>query len=47
MGSGVMIRFIDEHNGRKFFKAGGGITALSDCHREYEEVKEKVYVPIR
>ena len=47
MESGVMIRFIDEHNGRKFFKAGGGITALSDCHREYEEVKEKVYVPIR
>ncbi len=47
MESGVMIRFIDKKNGQLYFKAGGGVTAMSDCQREYEEVKEKVYVPVR
>lgn len=47
MESGVMIRFIDQKNGQLYFKAGGGITAMSDCQREYDEVKEKVYVPVR
>lgn len=27
--------------------AGGGITSKSDCHKEYEEVLQKVYLPIR
>ena len=47
MESGVMIRFIDEEDGKLYFKAGGGVTAMSDCQREYDEVKEKVYVPVR
>lgn len=47
MESGVMIRFIDNKDGQLCFKAGGGVTALSDCQREYDEVKEKVYVPVR
>ena len=29
-----------------YFKAGGGITSKSDCQREYEEVIQKIYLPI-
>ena len=42
----VMIRFIDQENGRLFYKAGGGITARSNNDDEYNEVIEKIYVPI-
>lgn len=44
--SAVMIRFIDTDGGRLWYKAGGGITAKSDCHSEYLETLEKVYVPL-
>lgn len=44
--SAVMIRFIDEEDGHLFFKAGGGITSLSDCKSEYKEIEQKIYVPI-
>lgn len=44
--SAVMIRFIDTGGGRLWYKAGGGITAKSDCHSEYLETLEKVYVPL-
>jgi para-aminobenzoate synthetase component 1 len=46
MESCVLIRFIDKEEGRLFFKAGGGITAKSDWQKEYQEIKEKTYVPI-
>lgn len=29
-----------------YFKAGGGITSKSDCWKEYEEVIQKIYLPI-
>lgn len=45
--SAVMIRFIDEHDGQLHYKAGGGITARSDEAREYQEIIDKIYVPIR
>ena len=45
--SAVMIRFIDQDDdGRLYYKAGGGITAQSNNDDEYQEVIEKVYVPI-
>jgi para-aminobenzoate synthetase component 1 len=45
--SGVLIRFIEqEADGSLIFKSGGGITAKSNCEKEYQELKEKVYVPI-
>ncbi len=44
--SAVMIRFVENENGKLFFKAGGGITAKSICRKEYEELIQKVYVPI-
>lgn len=46
MDSGVMIRFVEQQDGRLFFKSGGGITHRSDAVSEYEEMKKKVYVPI-
>lgn len=44
--SAVMIRFIEEENNQLIFKSGGGITAKSDCKSEYNEMIQKVYVPI-
>lgn len=44
--SAVMIRMIEMHNGRMRFRSGGGITFLSNAREEYEELIEKVYVPI-
>ncbi|RRC99454.1 aminodeoxychorismate synthase component I [Prevotella sp. OH937_COT-195] len=46
MDTAVMIRFIDQENGKLFYKAGGGITAQSNNDDEYNEVIEKIYVPI-
>ena len=44
--SGVMIRFIENDGGTFAFKSRGGITALSDVKSEYEEMIQKVYVPV-
>lgn len=44
--SGVMIRFIEQNNNQLIFKSGGGIHSLSDSKSEYEEMIDKVYVPI-
>jgi len=46
--SSVMIRYIEQDNmGRKFYRSGGGITAMSNARSEYDEVIEKIYLPIR
>ena len=45
--SAVMIRFIEQDGDKLIFKSGGGITAQSDLIKEYEELIQKVYVPIR
>ena len=44
--SGVMIRFIKKENEKLIFCSGGGITANSNPHTEYNELIDKVYVPI-
>lgn len=44
--SAVMIRFVEQQGGKMFFKSGGGITCRSDAESEYNEMKQKVYVPI-
>ncbi len=44
--SGVLIRFVEQADGQYCFKSGGGITCQSDARSEYEEMKQKVYVPI-
>jgi para-aminobenzoate synthetase component 1 len=44
--SAVMIRFIEQKDERLFFKSGGGITSQSKEMSEYQEMIQKVYVPI-
>ena len=44
--SAVMIRYIENTRGGLQFRSGGGITGHSDLHSEYNEMIEKVYVPI-
>ena len=44
--SGVMIRFIEQKSEGLVFKSGGGITAKSIAEKEYEEMIQKIYVPI-
>jgi para-aminobenzoate synthetase component 1 len=41
----VMIRFIEKENDKYIYKSGGGITVDSDVLSEYEEMKQKVYIP--
>ncbi len=44
--SAVMIRFIENIDGELYFKSGGGITFMSNPELEYQEMIDKVYVPI-
>lgn len=44
--SAVMIRFLEQQGAKLWFKSGGGITSRSDLQSEYNEMKQKVYVPI-
>lgn len=44
--SAVMIRFLEKQDDGLFFKSGGGITSRSDLQSEYNEMNQKVYVPI-
>jgi para-aminobenzoate synthetase component 1 len=46
LNSGVMIRFIEKTETSHVFKSGGGITHLSDDKKEYEEIYQKLYVPV-
>jgi para-aminobenzoate synthetase component 1 len=42
----VMIRFIEKDGDQLYFKSGGGITHMSKLEDEYQEMKNKIYVPI-
>ena len=42
----VLIRYMEQKDDHFIFKSGGGITFLSDCQAEYNELIQKVYVPI-
>lgn len=44
--SGVMIRYIEKQDGKMIYKSGGGITTQSIAAEEYQEMIDKVYVPI-
>lgn len=46
LNSGVMIRFIENIEGQLYFKSGGGVTTFSEAQTEYQELTDKVYVPI-
>jgi para-aminobenzoate synthetase component 1 len=42
----VLIRYIENQNGKLVYKSGGGITFMSNAEKEYDEMLKKVYVPI-
>lgn len=44
--SAVAIRYIEKRQAQYLFRSGGGITFLSALDEEYQEILEKVYVPI-
>jgi para-aminobenzoate synthetase component 1 len=44
--SSVMIRYIEQTGSGLVFKSGGGITSDSDVRKEYDELVDKVYVPV-
>ncbi len=46
LSSAVMIRFIKQMGNQLIYYSGGGITALSKPEKEYQELIQKVYVPI-
>lgn len=41
----VMIRMIQQEGEELYFRSGGGITHKSQLEEEYEEMKNKIYVP--
>lgn len=44
--SAVMIRFIKKEKEKLYYCSGGGITFQSEVEKEFEEMKDKIYVPI-
>ena len=44
--SAVAIRFISQQGDKFYFHSGGGITIHSRAEDEYQELLEKVYLPI-
>ncbi|MEO9872628.1 aminodeoxychorismate synthase component I [Ekhidna sp.] len=44
--TGVMIRFIKKEENQLFYCSGGGITSFSEAEKEYQEMVDKVYLPI-
>jgi len=44
--SAVMIRFIEQQQNKLYYKSGGGITIDSTPQSEYEELIDKIYLPI-
>lgn len=45
LNSFVLIRYIGKENGKFYFRSGGGITAMSNAEKEYQEMLQKVYLP--
>lgn len=41
----VCIRYIENIEGKLYYKSGGGITFMSDAEKEYQELRDKIYVP--
>jgi para-aminobenzoate synthetase component 1 len=44
--SAVMIRFIEKKSEKLYYKSGGGITLDSDAQSEYNELIDKIYLPL-
>lgn len=44
LNSAVMIRFIEQYEGKLYYKSGGGITTQSKLQDEYKELLQKIYL---
>lgn len=44
--SAVMIRYFEQRDDGVYYRSGGGITVYSDVEKEYNELIDKVYVPL-
>jgi len=44
--SGVMIRYIEKLNNELYYRSGGGLTSMSTIEAEYQEMIDKIYLPI-
>ena len=44
--SAVLIRFIEKVRGEMIYRSGGGITSMSQAEKEYQELIDKIYVPL-
>lgn len=44
--SAVLIRFIEREGEQLFYRSGGGITINSLCEQEYQEMMQKIYIPL-
>ena len=44
--SAVLIRFIENQDGHLVYRSGGGITCMSNPEKEYQEMIDKVYIPV-
>lgn len=42
----VIIRYMEKRNEEYFYKSGGGITSESIFEKEYQELKDKIYVAL-
>ncbi len=42
----VMIRFIEQKSEAMVYKSGGGIISMSNAEKEYQELIQKIYVPV-
>lgn len=42
----VMIRYIEKEDEHLFYRSGGGITFQSEVEKEYQEMLDKIYLPL-
>ncbi len=42
----VLIRFVEHLDNKWFYRSGGGITINSEMEKEFQELLDKIYVPI-
>lgn len=45
--SAVAIRFIEQRGNALYYRSGGGITHQSEVNAEYQELIEKIYLPLK
>ncbi len=43
----VMIRYVEDTKGDLVYKSGCGITFQSDMEKEYDEMLQKIYIPVK